>query len=114
MRLVVGIGLRVGTSCAELEGAVADLPGEVELIATLAGRETEPALQQLADELGAELRTFTEEELRKQAVPNPSDQVSRLKGIPSVAEAAVLAAGAELLVPKYKTRNATVAVGRLP
>ncbi|MFF0268693.1 5,6-dimethylbenzimidazole synthase [Kribbella sp. NPDC004536] len=114
MRLVVGIGLRAGTPYAELEGAVADLPGPVELIVTLQGRETEPAFKQLADHLGAEVRTFTKDELARQPVPNPSEQVNRLKGIPSVAEAAVSAAGAELLVPKYKTDNATVAVGRLP
>ena len=114
MRLVVGIGLRTSTSYAELAGAVADLPGAVELIVTLAGRETEPALQQLANHLGVEVRTFTKDELSEQPVPNPSERVSELKGTPSVAEAAVLAAGAELLVPKYKTGNATVAVGRRP
>jgi cobalt-precorrin 5A hydrolase/precorrin-3B C17-methyltransferase len=35
-------------------------------------------------------------------------------GTPSVAEASVLAAGAELVVPKHAGRTVTVAVGRLP
>jgi cobalt-precorrin 5A hydrolase/precorrin-3B C17-methyltransferase len=35
-------------------------------------------------------------------------------GTPSVAEASVLASGAELVVEKQKSENATVAVGRLP
>ncbi|HZX03094.1 5,6-dimethylbenzimidazole synthase [Kribbella sp.] len=115
MSLVVGVGLRSGTPYAELEAAVAaavrDLPGEIRLLVTLTGRESEPALQQLAAHLGADLRTFSKDELAR-PTPTPSDQVAALKGIPSVAEAAVLAAGAELLVPKTKTPNTTVAVGR--
>lgn len=114
MKLVLGIGLRAGTSYAELEDAVQGVPGEVQLIATLAGRETEPALKQLADDLGVDVRTFTKDELAEQPVPTPSQRVDELKGTPSVAEAAVLAAGAELLVPKRKTPNTTVAVGCLP
>ncbi|GAA3151245.1 hypothetical protein GCM10010530_83110 [Kribbella aluminosa] len=89
-----------------------DLPGEIRLLVTLAGRESEPALRQLADHLDVELRTFTKDELADQPAPTPSDQVAHLKGTPSVAEAAVQATGAELLVPKHKTSNTTVAVGR--
>ncbi|GAA1602107.1 hypothetical protein GCM10009742_57970 [Kribbella karoonensis] len=91
-----------------------DLPGEVRLLVTLTGRESEPALRQLADHLHAELRTFTAGELADQPAPTPSAQVAHLKTTPSVAEAAVLATGAELLVPKHKTPNTTIAVGRLP
>ncbi|MGZ0146417.1 5,6-dimethylbenzimidazole synthase [Kribbella sp. WER1] len=118
MRLVVGVGLRSGTPYAELaaavDAAVRDLPGEVHLLVTLTGRESEPALRQLADHLHAEVRTFTSDELATQPVPSPSALVAELKGTPSVAEAAVQAAGAELVVPKTKAANATVAVGRLP
>jgi cobalt-precorrin 5A hydrolase/precorrin-3B C17-methyltransferase len=40
--------------------------------------------------------------------------VEEAVGTPSVAEASVLASGAELLVEKQRSENATVAVGRLP
>ncbi|WP_427894136.1 5,6-dimethylbenzimidazole synthase [Kribbella sp. GL6] len=116
MSLVVGVGLRSGTPYAELaaavEAAVQDLPGEIRLLVTLTGRESEPALQQLANDLHVELRTFTAAELSSQPAPTPSRQVADLKNTPSVAEAAVLATGAELLLPKQKTHNTTVSVGR--
>jgi cobalt-precorrin 5A hydrolase/precorrin-3B C17-methyltransferase len=47
-------------------------------------------------------------------VPNPSPVVAGAVGTPSVAEAAVLACGAELLVEKRKSKNSTVAIGRFP
>jgi cobalt-precorrin 5A hydrolase / precorrin-3B C17-methyltransferase len=47
-------------------------------------------------------------------VPNPSAVVARAVGTPSVAEAAALVAGGELVVPKQRSAMATVAVARLP
>jgi 5,6-dimethylbenzimidazole synthase len=52
-------------------------------------------------------------ELAKQPVPTPSDRVEQLAGTASVAEAAVLTTGADLLVPKRRSSNATTAIGRL-
>ncbi|MGW7679736.1 5,6-dimethylbenzimidazole synthase [Kribbella sp. NPDC054772] len=115
MSLVLGVGLRSGTPYSELADLVAKaVNGDVRLVVTIAGRETEPALRQLVDELGAELRTFTTDELADQPAPTPSEQVEQLAGVPSVAEAAVLASGAQLLILKQRSTNATVAVGRLP
>ncbi|RZT26391.1 cob(II)yrinic acid a,c-diamide reductase [Kribbella sp. VKM Ac-2569] len=115
MNLVIGVGLRTGTPYAELQDlattALHELAGEVRLVVTITGKENEPALQQLAAQLGAELRTFSNEELAEQPVPTPSAQVEQLKGTPSVAEAAVLATGAQLLIPKRQTPNATIAIG---
>ncbi|TDO61091.1 cob(II)yrinic acid a,c-diamide reductase [Kribbella sp. VKM Ac-2571] len=115
MNLVVGVGLRTGTSYAELQDLVTtalhELAGEVGLVVTITGKENEPALQELVAQLGAELRTFSKDELAKQPVPTPSEQVEQLKGTPSVAEAAVLATGAQLLVPKQQTPNTTIAIG---
>jgi 5,6-dimethylbenzimidazole synthase len=116
MNLVVGVGLRAGTSYRELRDlvteAVADA-GKVRILITVDGRESEPAVQRLAAYLGAELQTVAPAELRRQNVPNPSEQVDSLAGTPSVAEAAVLSTGAELVVRKRKSDAATVAVGRL-
>jgi 5,6-dimethylbenzimidazole synthase len=114
MSLVVGVGLRSGTPYQELRDLVSRaVTGQVRLVVTITGRDTEPAVQQLVEQLGAELRTFTKNELAEQPVPTPSDQVEHLTGVPGVAEAAVLATGAELLTPKQRSTNATIAVGRL-
>ncbi|MEV5964358.1 5,6-dimethylbenzimidazole synthase [Kribbella sp. NPDC051952] len=116
MNLVVGIGLRAGTPYRELRDLVAEaltsVPGEVRTVVTVAGRESEPGLQRLAASLGAQLQTVPADELARQSVPTPSDQVERLAGTPSVAEAAVLAIGAELVVLKQSSANATTAIGR--
>ncbi len=119
MNLVVGVGLRAGTPYQELRdlvaGALAEAgAGTVRYVVTVAGRETEPGLQRLTASLGAELQTAAPEELARQPVPTPSQAVEQLTGTPSVAEAAVLATGAELVVTKRRSAQATAAVGRLP
>jgi 5,6-dimethylbenzimidazole synthase len=119
MNFVVGVGLRANTPYAELRVLVDSAleeagPGTVQLIVTVTNKEAEPALRCLADDLNAELRAIPPSELAEQATPNPSEHVEHLTGTPSVAEAAVLVAGAELLVPKRRSANATAAVGRLP
>ena len=118
MSLVLGIGLRASTSYRELRdlvhSALAGLePADVTHVITVEGREAEPGLQRLAASLGASLVTATKQELSQQPVPTPSDQVDRLAGTASVAEAAVILSGAELVVPKRASKGATVAVGRL-
>jgi cobalamin biosynthesis protein CbiG len=119
MNLVVGVGLRAGTPYDELRDLVAAAlseagAGAVRRVVTVEGRETEPGLQRLAASLGAELHTARPEELARHPVPTPSQAVEQLTGTPSVAEAAVLATGAQLLVPKRRSTHATAAVGRLP
>ena len=119
MSLVLGIGLRSGTSYRELrdlvDGALAGLePRKVSRIVTVDGRESEPGLQRLVASLGAELFTAPALELSRQPVPTPSDDVERLAGTTSVAEAGVILSGAELVVRKQRSARATVAVGRLP
>ena len=118
MSLVVGIGLRTGTSYRELrdlvDGALAGLdPRDVSCVVTVEGRESEPGLQRLVASLGAELLTAPALELSKQPVPSPSDRVEHLAGTASVAEAAVIQSGAVLVIPKQRSKRATVAIGRL-
>ncbi|MDX6249693.1 MAG: hypothetical protein QOF10_3053, partial [Kribbellaceae bacterium] len=119
MTLVVGIGLRSGTSYRELrdlvDAALTGLePKDVGYVVTVDGKETEPGLQRLVASLGAELFAASSPELSRQPVPSPSDRVEHLAGTASVAEAAVILSGAELVVPKQRSARATVAVGRLP
>ena len=119
MTLVVGIGLRSGTSYRELrdlvDAALVGLdPRDVSQVVTVDGKESEPGLQRLVASLGASLFTATKLELSQQPVPTPSDSVERLAGTASVAEAAVILSGAELVLPKQRSARATVAVGKLP
>jgi 5,6-dimethylbenzimidazole synthase len=118
MNLVVGVGLRSGTPYRELRDLVAaaleSIDGVVRIVVTIEGRESEPGLQRLAASLDAELQTATPEDLSRRPAPTPSDQVEQLAGTPSVAEAAVLATGADLVVTKRRSTHATAAVGRLP
>ncbi|MEJ2672726.1 MAG: cobalamin biosynthesis protein [Deltaproteobacteria bacterium] len=64
--------------------------------------------------MGVEFLWFTAEELEGVAAPNPSKRVARHMKVASVSEAAALrAGGVELLVPKRKAANATLAVARV-
>lgn len=119
--LVVGMGCNRGTPrealhdllTATLEGAGLDLRS-VGALTTTDLKADEEGLLGLAEALGVPLVTYSAEVLRDQNVPHPSETVAAHVGTPSVAEASVLAHGAELLVPKARTPEATCAVGRLP
>jgi cobalt-precorrin 5A hydrolase/precorrin-3B C17-methyltransferase len=74
----------------------------------------EAGMLEAAEALGVPLRFYSVKELATLKVPNPSPVVAGAVGTPSVAEASVLAGGAELLLEKRKSANTTVALGRLP
>lgn len=119
--LVAGIGCNRGTDTAALrsilEQTLADAglsKGSLAVITTVDAKADEPGLIALAEELGVPLVTFPAEHLAGFEVPHPSDAAARAVGTPSVAEASVLARGAELLVPKQRSAQATCAIGRLP
>jgi len=83
-------------------------------LATIAAKKEEPGLRMAAWSLGVELIWFTATELEGIRVPHPSPQVARHMGVASVCEAAALRAGGlELIVPKRKGANATLAVARV-
>lgn len=116
--LWAGMGCRKGAPAAEIrellesvfagEGlALASLAG----IASVADKAGEPGLLEAARELGVELRFFSREDLSRVAVPTPSALVRKHMGLEGVCEAAaMLAADGPLVVPKRKTRRATLAV----
>ena len=119
--LVIGVGCSRGTSPEEilylLDSALCEAELSRKSVAVLSSVEVksnEAGLLEAAEALGVPLRCHAAEELASVEVPNPSPVVAEAVGTPSVAEAAVLASGAELLLEKRKSKNATVAVGRLP
>jgi cobalt-precorrin 5A hydrolase / precorrin-3B C17-methyltransferase len=119
--LVVGVGCSRGAKAGEILELLDRSLREAGLskksvvsLASVEAKSDEAGLLEAAQKLGVLLRFYAAEELSAMEVPNPSTVVEGAVGTPSVAEASVLAGGAELLLEKRKSRNATVAIGRLP
>ncbi|MGV9341964.1 precorrin-3B C(17)-methyltransferase [Streptomyces sp. NPDC003688] len=123
--LVVGVGASRGAPVEEvlelIESALAEAGLSVRSVAQLAtvdAKSDEPGLVGAAERLGVSLIAYPAEELASVDVPNPSDAPLAAVGTPSVAEAAALLGGGELLVPKRKSAGspamATCAVVRRP
>lgn len=111
--LVVGVGASKGAPVDEvlalIEGALADAGLSVASVAALAtvdAKAEEPGIVGAAERLGVPLVTYRADELAGVEVPNPSDAPLVAVGTPSVAEAAALVGGGELLVPKRKSVRA--------
>jgi cobalt-precorrin 5A hydrolase/precorrin-3B C17-methyltransferase len=127
--LVVGVGASRGVSAAEVLGlirqALADAglaEASIAQLATVDIKADEVGLIEAAAELGVPLTIHTAETLAGVEVPNPSEVVRNTVGTASVAEAAALIGGGELVVPKRKSvvgpdrtiSAATVAIVRKP
>lgn len=117
--LVLGVGSSRDAPVAQVRSLVRDVLREnglsrlsVAEVVSINLKADEPGIVSLASTLGVPYRTFGAAELDTQPVPTPSAVVTAATGSRSVAEASVLRAGAELLVPKHKNAVATVAVGR--
>ncbi|MEV6595060.1 precorrin-3B C(17)-methyltransferase [Streptomyces acidicola] len=111
--LVVGVGASKGAPVDEVlglvEGALRDAGLSVRSVAEVAtvdAKAGEPGIVGAAERLGVPVVTYTAEELVEVTVPNPSDAPLAAVGTPSVAEAAALVRGGELLVPKRKSERA--------
>ncbi|MFF7738496.1 precorrin-3B C(17)-methyltransferase [Streptomyces sp. NPDC007984] len=123
--LVVGVGASKGAPVEEVLGLVEGALREAGLsvasvaeLATVDAKAEEPGIVEAARRLGVPLVTYSAGELAGVDVPNPSDAPLAAVGTPSVAEAAALVGGGELLVPKRKSAAspamATCAVVRRP
>jgi cobalt-precorrin 5A hydrolase / precorrin-3B C17-methyltransferase len=122
--LVVGVGASSGADpqgVLELvDGALREAglaAASVGVVASVDLKRSEAAVVGVAERFGVELRTFSADVLAGVDVPNPSSVVAAAVGTPSVAEAAALVAagsGAELVVTKQRSSEATVAVARRP
>ena len=112
---VVGVGARSGVGADEVLTAVdAVLPaGSTDVrLATLAARAAEPGLVSAAAARGWALTGHSATDLAQVPVPSPSALAAGRVGTPSVAEAAALLGGGELLVGKTVVGRVTVAVAR--
>ncbi|MFF9396559.1 precorrin-3B C(17)-methyltransferase [Streptomyces griseoluteus] len=123
--LVVGVGASRGAPVGEVLGLIEEALREAGLsvrsvaeLATVDAKSEEPGIVAAAGRLGVPLVTYPADELAAVAVPNPSHAPLAAVGTPSVAEAAALQTGGELLVPKRKSAAspamATCAVVRRP
>ncbi len=118
--LVAGVGCHQGTPVTEILDFLQESFRQAGLsllslkaLATIAAKKEEPGLREAARRLDVDLLWFTAEELDQVPVPRPSALAARHVGAKSVSEAAALkAAGGELLLPKRKGRNVTIAVAR--
>ncbi|MEV2254936.1 precorrin-3B C(17)-methyltransferase [Streptomyces sp. NPDC050147] len=108
--LTVGVGASKGAPTEEvlglIESALRDAglsPASVAALATVDAKAEEPGIVEAAARLGVPVVTYPADELAGVDVPNPSDAPLAAVGTPSVAEAAAMRGGGELLVPKRKS-----------
>ncbi len=133
MKIALGLGCDRNTPLATvkttIDQALALCQGgidNVKAVASIDLKADEPALLQLAAELGWSIRFYSAQELARVDVPNPSETVRKHTGTPSVSEAAALLAACpshpdktNLIIEKHRHRgpdgrNATVSIARIP
>lgn len=108
--LTVGVGASKDAPADEVFGLIEDTlrdaglsPASVAALATVDAKAEEPGIVEAAARLGVPVVTYAADELAAVDVPNPSDAPLAAVGTPSVAEAAALRGGGQLLVPKRKS-----------
>ena len=119
--LIAGVGCSRGVGAEEildlLRRSLVEAGLTEKSVAALASidvKRDEAGLLEAAKMLDVTIHFHSAQALRAVEAPNPSELVREAVGTPSVAEAAVVSSGAELVLEKRKSANVTVAVGRLP
>jgi histidinol-phosphate aminotransferase len=111
--ITVGVGASAGVTAEEVLAAldaVVPAPGGPVALATLDVRAAEPGLREAAARRGWPLTGHPAAALAAVPVPAPSTRVAAAVGTPSVAEAAALLGGGQLVVGKTVHGRVTVAV----
>ncbi len=120
--IAAGVGCRKGVRAADIEAAIMAAfaqagvaASELRLIATPAAKGGEPGLVAAASAIGVPLVLIPPGDLAAAGTraPTRSERVMALAGVPSVAEAAALAAGgpaARLVLPRIAIGPATCAL----
>ena len=116
--VTVGVGCRRGTGVDALAAAVFGAlsrahvsPRAVRALASIDVKADEPAIRELAQREGWELRFYSVEELA--AVPgsfDSSDFVEQTVGVGNVCERAACAAGGSLVAAKHAANGVTIAI----
>jgi cobalt-precorrin 5A hydrolase len=122
--LVAGIGCNRNTSADEMRMLLSDVLARFNLsrqslkcLASIDLKADEKGLLALAEELNRPLIFFNREALNTvKTIENPSAVVEKHVGVKSVCEAAAIlgANQGQLIAPKQKTPNVTVAIARIP
>jgi cobalt-precorrin 5A hydrolase/precorrin-3B C17-methyltransferase len=119
--LVVGVGASRGVTVDEVLTLISTALNDAGLsrasvshVATVAAKADEAGIVEAARALGVPVVVHGATRLARVDVPNPSELVRTSVGTPSVAEAAALADGGALVVPKRRSAMATVAIARRP
>jgi cobalt-precorrin 5A hydrolase len=120
--IVAGVGCRRGAAAPDVEAAIRAAlaragiaSGDLDAIATIAAKRGEAGIEAAAAKLGVTVMLVSEADL-KAAGPRTktrSERVLALMGVPSVAEAAALAAAgpsAHLISPRLVIGSATCAL----
>ena len=120
--IVAGVGCRAGATAGEIEAAIAEAldragvaAAELAAIATSQTKAAEPGIVAAASGRGVKLVAVAQAEFEAAGARTTthSERVLALTGVPSVAEAAALAAGgpsARLLAPRIAVGPATCAL----
>jgi cobalt-precorrin 5A hydrolase len=121
--LAVGVGLNSGTDAGQLCEAVYSAFARhglsvksIREFATICEKTHEPGLREMARHFARPLTGYSRARLAEiKDVPTPSETVEKHMGVKSVCEAAAIKAArcGQILVPKQKTKNTTVAVAAL-
>jgi cobalt-precorrin 5A hydrolase len=124
--IIAGVGCRRGASASDIAAAITAalaerklVAGALGLIATAQAKADEPGIEEAAAGLGVQLAFVAPDQLAAASalVPTKSERVQELIGVPSVAEAAALAAGGpdtRLLAPRIVVGPVTCALGEVP
>jgi cobalt-precorrin 5A hydrolase len=123
--LVVGIGCNRGAAAGEIlhllrrvfeRGRLSLL--SIRNLASIDLKADEPGLLEAAQRVGRPVNFYSRAAVQAVTVPNPSAMVAKHIGVQSVCEATALVSAAdrahgEILIPKQKTPNVTLAVARV-
>jgi cobalt-precorrin 5A hydrolase len=120
--IVAGIGCRRGAAAPDIEAAIRAAlaragitPADLTAIATSIAKQTEPGIAAAATKFGVNIKLIPQAELKAVGarVATRSDRVLALFGVPSLAEAAALAAAgpaARLIATRLVVGAATCAL----
>lgn len=121
--LLVGVGCNRGARSDEVLSLIEEVfrkanlfPGSIQALVSVEIKREEKGIREAAQRLRVPLLFVSSDSLKSVDVPNPSEMVEKHIGVKSVCEAAPIALNpsAQLIIPKNKSRNVTVAVARVP